>query len=159
MTSSLTALEKLAIDGMVVKGQSIKEIKQVLKRSAKSQVVENYLKESQPQSTQIYDHKAVLSKLASVGIHGEKALRLINIALKNCGTKPEVNEIYNEAIKNIGPRELMITESAGGVSRGITMMTEAASTASDEKMKAENAKKANRSTQGAVFHPSTGENS
>ncbi|MBP9778298.1 MAG: hypothetical protein KBD25_03860 [Rickettsiaceae bacterium] len=73
-----------------------------------------------------FDKKAVLAKLAKAGIHGEVAERLISRALPNVSSRPEVNELYNEAIRMLGPRELMVTETEGG-NKGVAVMTSAAS--------------------------------
>jgi len=75
-----------------------------------------------------YDHHAVLSKMSQAGIHGEDALRLIEKALQKFkGRSAEVSEIYNEAMRNVGARELMIRQGVSG-EKGVAVMTEGAST-------------------------------
>lgn len=75
-----------------------------------------------------YDHQAVLSKMSQAGIHGEDALRLIEKALQKFkGRSAEVSEIYNEAMRNVGVRELMIRQGVSG-EKGVAVMTEGAST-------------------------------
>lgn len=75
-----------------------------------------------------YDHQAVLSKMSQAGIHGEDALRLIEKALQKFkGRSAEVSEIYNEAMRNVGARELMIRQGVSG-EKGVAIMTEGAST-------------------------------
>jgi len=75
-----------------------------------------------------YDHQAVLSKMSQAGIHGEDALRLIEKALQKFENRSaEVSEIYGEAMRHVGARELMIRQGVSG-EKGVAIMTEGAST-------------------------------
>lgn len=150
MKGPLTDVEKYAIDGMMADNVPLEEIKKALGRTPTSKVVEKYIlsntleqgnpefesirakdffKSAQPEPLGYnveYDHEAVLRKMAIAGIHGEDALRLIERALpKFKDRKAEVNEIYGEALRHVGPRELMVRASQGG-DTGIAVMTEAA---------------------------------
>jgi hypothetical protein len=155
MKGPLSNLEKYAIDGMLQEGLDIDTIKNTMGRGTTSRVVENYIgekaknatiqfekdnadssfreknlfKDPQPVVPEVnvdYDHEAVLRKMAAAGIHGEDALRLISKALpKFNNRKAETSEVYGEALRHVGPRELMIRSSHGG-DEGIAIMTESA---------------------------------
>lgn len=73
-----------------------------------------------------YDHQAVLAKMSQAGIHGEDALRLIEKALsKFTNQSVEASQVYSEAMKNIGARELMVRSGTHGA-KGVAIMTEGA---------------------------------
>lgn len=123
---ALSNAEKHAIENMVNKGFTKEDILKELPEQKKN-VAEKYIKKVQADMPvkPSYDRVGLLAKLAKAGIHGKDAERLIEKALPNVSSKPALNEIYNEVIKNIGPRELMIRDSEGG--RSVAIMTEAAS--------------------------------
>ncbi len=164
-TGKLTEVEKLAIDNMVEKGFDLDKIKTTLDRSLSSKVVEKYIgSQTTPQKQVSYDHRAVIKKMDESGIRGEDALNLIKRALKNFEGKDsiETGALYNEAVKLIGPRELMIRESQNGVSKGVTIMTGEAAKIGDRGDResrgiSEQKKQPSRSTRGSLFHPKTGE--
>ena len=153
---SLIDLEKYYIVGMRVLNVELDKMKELLKRSPESRVIENYLEQVTSQLEQdvpakasrdreytqlrkdlssfnvTYDHQGVLSKMSKAGIHGEEALELIEKALdKFRGRTAEVSEIYNEAMKNVGPKQVIIRDGHGGT-KGVAIMPEAASSRGEE---------------------------
>ncbi len=161
MKGPLTQIEKAAIESLVQKGESKTSIKKFLERSSNSSVVDKYV-DSLVETKQVapkFDHKAVLSRLGDVGIRGDKARELIERALPHLSKTPNVEEVYNAAMSKIGPRELMITESANGVQHGVTVMTEAAARVDDRgdrEAKGLTNDNTSRSTKNSVFRPKTG---
>ena len=131
---ALSNAEKHAIENMISKGFTKEDILSELPETKKV-VATKYIKRIEQQQAEnveatatpspSYDRGALLSKLSKAGIHGKDAERLIAKALPNVSSNPALNEIYNEVIRNIGPRELMTRESESG--RRVTIMTEAAS--------------------------------
>lgn len=125
----LSEIEIYAIEGMLSKGMTKAEIHKSFSEDQLLEVdkqIKKLSKTTKKKVDELYDKKAVLAKLAKAGIHGEVAERLISRALPNVSSRPEVNELYNEAIRMLGPRELMVTETEGG-NKGVAVMTSAAS--------------------------------
>ncbi len=123
----LNEIEIYAIEGMLSKGMTKAEIHKSFSEDQLLEVDKQIKKLSKKKKVdEPFDKKAVLAKLAKAGIHGEVAERLISRALPNVSSRPEVNELYNEAIRMLGPRELMVTETEGG-NKGVAVMTSAAS--------------------------------
>ena len=123
----LNEIEIYAIEGMLSKGMTKAEIHKSFSEDQLLEVDKQIKKLSKKKKVdEPFDKKAVLAKLAKAGIHGEVAERLISRALPNVSSRPEVNELYNEAIRMLGPRELMVTETEGG-NKGVAAMTSAAS--------------------------------
>lgn len=123
----LNEIEIYAIEGMLSKGMTKAEIHKSFSEDQLMEVDKQIKKLSKKKKVdEPFDKKAVLAKLAKAGIHGEVAERLISRALPNVSSRPEVNELYNEAIRMLGPRELMVTETEGG-NKGVAAMTSAAS--------------------------------
>lgn len=123
----LSEIEIYAIEGMLSKGMTKAEIHKSFSEDQLLEVDKQIKKLSKKKKVdEPFDKKAVLAKLAKAGIHGEVAERLISRALPNVSSRPEVNELYNEAIRMLGPRELMVTETEGG-NKGVAVMTSAAS--------------------------------
>lgn len=124
----LSPIEKHAISDMVNKGMTEEDIRVMFPENKQDYVIkqvrenEEAIKQAQKLN---YDRPAILAKLAKAGIHGKVADRLIDKALKNVSSKPEVNELYNEIISSLGPRELMVSKSYAG--KKIAVMTEEAS--------------------------------
>lgn len=147
----LSEIEIHAVAGMVLRGMTKSEIHKVFPQE-KWKDVDAQIKKT-PKSKQTdkapYDRRAVLSKLAKAGIHGKDADRLIERALQNVSSRPEVMELYNEVINLIGPRELMVTETANGNS-GVVAMTGQASS-KGEKIGGSKTEKS------YVFKPNSGE--
>lgn len=135
MSVTLTKIEQYAVDGMLAEDKNVQDIYEYFPKEKKAAVrrhINMRVKEKEPDAPPVprakplpYDKKAVLAKLSKAGIHGKDAERLIEKALPNVSSKPEVNELYNEAIRNIGPLELMIRKSEGGTN--VSIMTPAAS--------------------------------
>ena len=134
---ALTDIDKLAIDNLINEGYSPNYIRGKFEDEKQELAVKYATKMKRkrektlavkPEEEPIkeFDKPALLSRLAKAGIHGEVAERLIKRALPNVSSKPAVDEIYNEVIKNIGPRELMITETEAG-NKGVAVMTGSAS--------------------------------
>lgn len=148
-TGKLSQEEKYLVVGMFLHGVEIGEIKRRLNRDRTSSQVDNYIAKfvdlKAPEEplegreftgltktipTQIkYDKPAVLSKMALAGIHGEDANRLLEKALANFQERGqkfvETKDLYNEVMRGIGARELMVREGNGG-EKGVVVMTEAA---------------------------------
>lgn len=123
----LNEIEIYAIEGMLSKGMTKAEIHKSFSEDQLLEVDKQIKKLSKKKKVdEPFDKRAVLAKLAKAGIHGEVAERLIDRALPNVSSRPEVNELYNEAIRMLGPRELMVTETEGG-NKGVVAMTSAAS--------------------------------
>lgn len=124
----LSEIEKHAVDGMVLRGMTKAEIHKVFPRDQWKDVDAQIKKAPKAKAPEkpAYDKRAVLAKLDKAGIHGRDAERLIERALPNVSSRPEVMELYNEVINLIGPRELMVTETANGNS-GVAAMTGQAS--------------------------------
>lgn len=123
----LSEIEIYAIEGMLSKGMTKAEIHKSFSEDQLLEVDKQIKKLSKKKKVdEPFDKRAVLAKLAKAGIHGEVAERLISRALPNVSSRPEVNELYNEAIRMLGPRELMVTETEGG-NKGVAVMTSAAS--------------------------------
>lgn len=149
-TGALSQEEKYLAIGMYLHGIAIGDIKRRLNRDRSSQVVDKYIAKFvnidkpmseeegdgrsytdlvKPIPTDIqYDKAAVLSKLDQAGIRGEDATHLIAKALSKFKNRKtvEAKELYNEAMRNIGARELMLRQTNNG-EKGVVTMTEAAS--------------------------------
>ncbi len=133
----LTNVDKIAIESLINEGYSPNYIRSQFEDD-KQEVAVKYatkMKRKRDKTVAIkpeeppvkeFDKPALLNRLAKAGIHGEVAERLIKKALPNVSSKPPVDEIYNEVIRNIGPRELMVTTTEGG-NKGVAVMTSAAS--------------------------------
>ena len=147
----LSEIEKHAVEGMVLRGMTKSEIHKIFPQD-KWKDVDSQIKKSpkgKVADKTPYDRRAVLAKLAKAGIHGKDADRLIERALQNVSSRPEVMELYNEVINLIGPRELMVTETANGNS-GVVAMTGQASS-KGEKIGGSKTEKS------YVFKPNSGE--
>lgn len=134
----LTNVEKHAVESMLDKKFTDDEIFKAFPAEKRKSVV-SYMKKVRanvkPEKPQYnYDRNALLAKLSKAGIHGQDAERLIAKALPNVSSKPEVNELYNEVIRNIGPLELMVRTTEGG-NKTVAIMTAAASEKGQERAK------------------------
>lgn len=141
---SLTDVEKLAIETMVQRGLPIEQIKETLGKAPKSRLVEKYIKEADLNKPPKYDHNTVLQKLAAAGLDNEDCKRLVQSALKELGDSPTTSEVYNEAVRHIGPRERMV-----GKQQGAKIMTPEASKMGDKKGE----RQESRSTRDSIFKP------
>lgn len=141
---SLTDIEKLAIEAMVKKGTPVAEIKTTLGKTPKSRLVEKFIEEA-GLNNQRYDHNTVLQKLAAAGLDNEDSKRLVEKAISTLGKDATTSEVYNEAVRYIGPRERMV-----GKEKGVKVMTPEASKMGDQ---SRGEKTESRSTRDAIFRP------
>lgn len=131
---ALSKAEKIAIERLVNENKNLNDVLDIfpieqhtsVTRFASPLIKEKAKREKEQPPKLAYDKAAVLAKLAKAGIHGSEAERLINKALPNVSTRPEVNELYNEIINKLGPRELMIRETNDG-KKTVAIMTPGAS--------------------------------
>jgi hypothetical protein len=131
---ALSKAEKIAIERLVNENKNLNDVLDIfpieqhtsVTRFAAPLIKERAKQEKVQPPKPAYDKAGVLAKLAKAGIHGSEAERLINKALPNVSTRPEVNELYNEIINKLGPRELMIRETDGG-KKTVAIMTPGAS--------------------------------
>lgn len=129
----LSKIEKHAISDMVAKGMSDEDIRASFSEPRQDCVVKEIqqCRENIKQASKLnYDRQGILAKLAKAGIHGKVADRLIEKALPNVSTHPEIGELYNQIISSLGPRELMMNRSHAG--KAIAVMTEEASSKGSE---------------------------
>lgn len=130
---ALSKAEKVAVEQLVNQGKLLNEVLDIFPIEQHTSVtrfaaplIKERAKQDKEKPKPAYDKAAVLAKLAKAGIHGSEAERLINKALPNVSSRPEVNELYNEIINKLGPRELMIRETDGG-KKTVAIMTPGAS--------------------------------
>lgn len=147
----LSEIEAHAIAGMVLQGMTKSEIHKVFPQD-KWKDVDAQIKKSpkaKKDEKPSYDRRAVLSKLDKAGIRGQDADRLIERALLNVSSRPEVMELYNEVISLIGPRELMVRETANG-NNNVAIMTGNASSKGEKQV-------GEKRQESYVFKPNSGE--